>query len=341
MREAAMAGKLTFGYLYDFRNPPGWPRPLDQLYAETLDVMVETEKLGFGGAWLPEHHLAADDYLPSPMIVLAALAARTSTMKIGTGIVLAPLYDPVRFAEDCAVLDILSRGRLEMGLAIGYRKKEYDAFGLDFTKRGARFDEFLQIVRALWAGETVNFEGEHYTVRNARITPLSPRGQIHLNIGGFVEKAIERVAKYGDGYFGISEMADTYVRKWQEQGKKPEDAAMQIPGLYTFVARDPDSAMEELAPHYHYMLQAYDVFAQEDKALGMDSADPSGMDLDAFKASGTLQIWKPDEAIEKFRSMRQKMPLTHYCFSMPPGLPPERFLAYAREFAEDVIPAFA
>ena len=98
-----MTDKLTFGFIYDFRNPPDWPRTPEQLYAETLDVIVETERLGFGGAWMPEHHLADDDYLPSPMVALAALAARTTTMTIGTGIVLAPLYDPVRFAEDCAV----------------------------------------------------------------------------------------------------------------------------------------------------------------------------------------------------------------------------------------------
>jgi len=336
-----VADQLTFGFIYDFRNPPDWPRPLERLYAETLDVMVETERLGFGAAWVPEHHLAADDYVPSPMVVLPALAARTSTIKLGSAIVLAPLYDPVRFAEDCAVLDIISNGRLEMGLAIGYRRREYDAFGLDFTKRGARFDEFLQIVRALWAGETVNFEGKHYTVRNARITPLSSRGQIHLNIGGFAPRAIERVAKYGDGYFGNPEFADLYVQKWQEYGKDPKDAGMQIPGLFTAVARDPEAAFEELAPHYHYMNEAYSVFMREDEAIGIDNAAiGTAMDLDAFKGSGMLQVWSPEEAVENFRAMRAKMPLKHYAMSMPPGLSPERFLHYAEAFASDVIPAF-
>ncbi|MCX7863677.1 MAG: LLM class flavin-dependent oxidoreductase [Novosphingobium sp.] len=337
-----MAHKLSFGYLFDFRNPPQWQRALDQLYADTLDVIVETERLGFGSAWLPEHHLAADDYLPAPMMVLAALAARTSRMTIGTGIVLAPLYDPVRFAEDCVVLDILARGRLEMGLAIGYRRREYDAFGLDFSRRGARFDEFLEIVRALWAGETVNFQGAHYTVRNARITPLSPRGQIHLNIGGFVEKAIERVARYGDGYFGNAEFADLYMRKWVEQGKDPDKASMAIPGLFTVVAHDRDAALEELAPHYHYMNEAYSVFMREDEALGIeDTGIGTSMDLDAFKASGILQVWTPEEAVEHFRAMRAKMPLSHYIMAMPPGLSPERFLHYAEIFASDVIPALA
>lgn len=336
-----MADKLTFGFIYDFRNPPDWPRPWEQLYAETLDAMVETERLGFGAIWVAEHHLTVDGYIPSPMIVLSALAARTSTITLGSAIVLAPLYDPVRFAEDCAVLDIISNGRLEMGLAIGYRRREYDAFGLDFTKRGARFDEFLQIVRALWAGDTVNFEGKHYTVRNARITPLSSRGQIPLTIGGFVDKAIERAAKHGDSYFGNGEFADVYVRKWAEQGRNPDEAAMLIPGLFTAVARDPESAMEELAPHYHYMNEAYSVIMHEDDAFGIDDAEiGTTMDLDAFKASGILHIWTPEEAVENFRAMQAKMPLKHYAMSMPPGLPPERFVHYAETFASDVIPAF-
>jgi len=336
-----VAGKLEFGFIYDFRNPPDWPMPPERRYAQTLDLIVETERMGFGAAWIPEHHLAADDYVPSPMVVLAALAARTSRIKLGSAIVLAPLYDPVRFAEDCAVLDIIASGRIEMGLAIGYRRREYEAFGLDFTKRGARFDEFLQIVRMLWAGETVNFEGQHYTVKNTRITPLSSRGQIHLTIGGFVEKAIERAAKYGDGYFGNPEFADIYMSKWAEQAKDPDKAEMLIPGLFTAIARDPEAAFEELAPHYHYMNEAYSVFMREDEAIGIDNAAiGTAMDLDAFKASGMLQIWTPDEAVANFRAMRSKMPLKHYAMSMPPGLSPERFLHYAGIIVSDVMPAF-
>jgi alkanesulfonate monooxygenase SsuD/methylene tetrahydromethanopterin reductase-like flavin-dependent oxidoreductase (luciferase family) len=233
-----------------------------------------------------------------------------------------------------------------MGLAIGYRRREYDAFGLDFTKRGARFDEFLQIVHALWAGETVNFEGKHYTVRNARITPLSPRGQIPLNIGGFVEKAVERVAKYGAGYFGNAEFADMYMSKWAEHGRDPDDAGILVPGLFTAIARDPESAMEELAPHFHYMNEAYSVFMREDEAVGIDNTAIgtairlTSSDLDAFKASGIFQIWTPEQAVENFKAMQAKIPLKHYAMSMPPGLSPERFLHYAEVITSDVMPAF-
>ena len=136
--EMLLKRQLTFGYLYDFRNPTQWHRAWADLYAETLEVIAWSESAGFKGAWLPEHHGAEDGYMPSPMVALAAIAARTKTINIGSAVALAPLYHPVRFAEECAVLDILCNGRLEMAVAIGYRRRETDGFGVDFTKRGAR-----------------------------------------------------------------------------------------------------------------------------------------------------------------------------------------------------------
>jgi alkanesulfonate monooxygenase SsuD/methylene tetrahydromethanopterin reductase-like flavin-dependent oxidoreductase (luciferase family) len=269
-----MSGQLTFGYLYDFRNPPQWRRPWDLHYAETLDVIAETEKFGFHGAWLPEHHLAEDGYLPSPLVILAAVAARTETIRIGAGIALAPLYDPVRFAQDCALLEILSRGRLDMGLAIGYRKRETAAFGVDFTRRGARFDEFLHIVTRLWAGDEVTFEGEHFSVTGARLCPPAPRGQIPLYIGGFADKAIERVARYGHGYIGSPEVCDRYADKLREVGRDPATTPIRVTGLTTVVAEDTAAAMDELAPHYLHVNNSYSEWNSEDQALGTRGMRP-------------------------------------------------------------------
>ncbi|HTZ78027.1 MAG TPA: LLM class flavin-dependent oxidoreductase, partial [Stellaceae bacterium] len=173
-----MKRKLTFGYLCDFRNPSQWHRPWPDLYAETLEFIRWSESVGFEGAWVPEHHGAQDGYVPAPLLVLAAIAARTSTIRLGSAIALAPLYHPVRFAEECAILDILSNGRLEMAVAIGYRRREGEAYGVDFSTRGRRTDEFLEIVRRLWAGESFSFEGKHFRLQNASIAPTPPRGQI-------------------------------------------------------------------------------------------------------------------------------------------------------------------
>jgi alkanesulfonate monooxygenase SsuD/methylene tetrahydromethanopterin reductase-like flavin-dependent oxidoreductase (luciferase family) len=332
--------RLTFGYLYDFRNPPQWERPWADLYAETLDFIAWTESLGFGGAWVPEHHGAEDGYAPSPLVTLAAIAARTKTMKLGSAVALAPLYHPVRFAEDCAILDILSGGRAEMAVAVGYRRREAEAYGVDFSARGRRTDEFLEIVRRLWAGETFSYAGKHFTLKNARIVPR-PTRPIPLYIGGFTDKALERTAKYGDGYFGNPEVWDLYRDKLQACGKDPADARMRIQGLFVLIARDPDKAMEEMAPHFHYVNNSYARWLDEDRAsTGFDDTLLEPMTLEAFKASGILRILTPGQAIDMFNEMIAKAPVEHFMMMLPPGIAPTKFAAYAEVFAREVMPAF-
>ncbi|OBK77703.1 LLM class flavin-dependent oxidoreductase [Mycobacterium sp. 1274761.0] len=333
---------LTFGYLYDFRNPEQWRRPWSEVYGETLDLVAWTETVGFGGAWVPEHHGADDGYLPAPNIALGAMAARTSTIRIGIGLAIGPLYHPVRFAEECAVLDILSDGRFDAALAIGYRRREYDMYGERFSLRGNRFDEFLHIVRALWAGETVTFQGRHYTVIEARIMPPPPRGHIPLYIGGFTDRALDRVAAHADGYLGNAEFCDRYIDKLKQHGKDAASAAIRIPGLFVTVADDPERAMEELAPYYHHVSSTYGAWMNEDNAIGMDNpAMQQAMDIEAFKRSGVLQIMTPEQAVAHFRAMQEQIPLEHFMMMRPPGLPAERFVEYAHLFADKVLPAFA
>lgn len=332
---------LTFGYLYDFRNPQQWWRPWSHLYGETLDLVAWTETVGFDGAWVPEHHGADDGYLPAPNVILAAMAARTSTIRLGAAIAIAPLYDPVRFAEECAVLDILAEGRLETGVAIGYRGREYAMFGQRLEQRGRRFDEFLQIVRALWAGETVNFSGAHYNVSRARITPPPPRGTLPLYLGGFTPRALDRVAEYGDGYLGTEECFPAYRDALRRKGKDPDTATIRIPGLYVTVAEDPERAMHELAPHYHHVYRTYAAWMAEDTAIGLNSARRAPMDLDTFTRSGILQILTPEQAVGYFRQLRDRVAVEHFSMTRPPGLPAERFVEYAQLFADRVIPALS
>jgi alkanesulfonate monooxygenase SsuD/methylene tetrahydromethanopterin reductase-like flavin-dependent oxidoreductase (luciferase family) len=334
--------KLTFGYLYDFRNPPPWRKKWADLYAEVLDFAVYTEQLGFDGAWIPEHHLAEDGYQPSPNVVLGALAARTKRMKLGSAIALAPLYHPVRFAQECAVLDILCDGRLEMAVAIGYRRREAEAHGVDFSKRGARTDEFLEIVTRLWRGETVTFEGQHFAVKGAVLAPPAPRGRIPLYLVGFADKAIARTAKYGDGYFGNMDICDLYAEKLRAAGKDPAQGKVRIQGLFVVVAADPEKAMEELAPYYNYVNSSYGQWLHEDRAsTGFgDTAKLNPMMVDAFKKSGILTILTPDKAIDMLKRMQQKAPVEHFMMMLPAGMPTEQFAPYAELFAKEVMPAF-
>jgi alkanesulfonate monooxygenase SsuD/methylene tetrahydromethanopterin reductase-like flavin-dependent oxidoreductase (luciferase family) len=337
-----VAKDLTFGLLYDLRNPQPWRKPWANLYSETLEFIAWTEALGFDGAWIPEHHVAEDGYASSPLTALAAVAARTRRMKLGTGVALAPFYHPVRFAEDTAMLDVISNGRLEIGLALGYRRRETDAYGIEFSTRPSRMDEFLQIVRSLWSGDPLSFEGRHFKLKNACIAPPPPRGHIPLFVGAYSEKAMTRVAKYGDGYLGAVELYETYAAKLRECGREPSAGRFYQASLPLVVAHDPEKAMHELAPCYHYVSNMYGVWLHED---GYDdrvqvTEAPRTLSLEEFKASGLLHVLTPPQAIEFFTAMRAKAPVEHVTLAVPPGLPLSAFAPYAEVFANEVIPAF-
>jgi alkanesulfonate monooxygenase SsuD/methylene tetrahydromethanopterin reductase-like flavin-dependent oxidoreductase (luciferase family) len=337
-----MPGKLTFGYVYDLRNPAQWQRRWEDVYAETLDFAVWSESAGYEGAWVPEHHLAADGYVPTPQVVLGALAARTSRMKLGSGVVLAPLHHPVRFAEECAVLDIIARGRLEMQLAIGYRRLETGMFGVDFTKRGRMFDEFLEIVTRLWAGEEVTFAGQFYQVRGARLSPPAPRLRIPLHIGGFTDKAIARSIKYADGYSGTVEGAELYLAKLREAGRDAANPSLRVVMQYFAVAEDPARALAILAPYYLHVYNSYADWIAEDEAVGVaEEFTFRKVTLDQFIARGMFKVLTPAEAVAMLRELQARIPVEHVMMTLPPGIPAEEFRPYADLFAREVIPAFA
>ena len=126
---------MKIGVWFDLRNPPGWRQDPARLYAFTLELCEEAELLGADSLWFSEHHGFEDGYLPQPLTFAAAAAARTTRVRLGTGILVAPLRKTAQLAEEAAVVDIISGGRLELGLGAGYRVPEFELFGTDFTAR--------------------------------------------------------------------------------------------------------------------------------------------------------------------------------------------------------------
>src|SRR5947209_3627520 len=133
-------------------------------YKEALEEVTRAEELGFDSVWMEEHHAVTNHYWPSPFPVLAGFATRTSKVMLGTDIAVAAFYHPVRLAEDIAMLDVMSNGRITLGIAIGYKPDEFALYGVDLARRGARFQEQLAIMKSLWTQETVSFKGTYYTV---------------------------------------------------------------------------------------------------------------------------------------------------------------------------------
>jgi probable F420-dependent oxidoreductase len=187
--------------LFTAQIPASSERTFEQEYRETLELVRLAERVGFDSAWVSEHHGSSDGYLPSLLPMLAAFAAATQRIELGTGVVLTPLHDPLRLAEDAAVVDQLSGGRLILGIGNGWREEEFRMFGASRAQRGARTEETIEVLRRAWTGRRFSFEGQTLRYDRVKVTPPPARaGGPPILLGGYDRKAVVRAGRLADGY---------------------------------------------------------------------------------------------------------------------------------------------
>src|SRR6478735_2699172 len=193
-----MRPPLRFGVMYDFRNPPGSGLATHELYAQVLDQVGTLEQAGYDVVWFTEHHFVEDGYLPSWIPVAGAVLARTQRMRVATNIALLPFAHPLRLAEDLAVLDNLSGGRVEMGVGMGYAPHEFKGFGFPVSRRVSMTDEGLEILTRAFTGEKFSFHGKRYQFEDVKITPgyVQPGGP-PLWTAAMAEPGAARAARFG------------------------------------------------------------------------------------------------------------------------------------------------
>jgi|TARA_Y100000310_G_scaffold197650_1_gene197717 probable F420-dependent oxidoreductase len=198
-------------------------RYIDPSKAEEL--VQAGEEAGFESAWTVEHTVLPEGYespypyspdgkiaggandipLPDPLIWMAYVAARTSTIKLGTGIIILPQHNPVITAKQIATLDLMSEGRILIGIGVGWLKEEFDALGAEFSTRGARTDEYVAAMRVLWSDEAPTFKGEFIQFQGAYCRPQPIDGSVPIIVGGHSKAAARRAGRLGDGFFPARE----------------------------------------------------------------------------------------------------------------------------------------
>ncbi len=218
--------------LFTGQVPPGSDRTFAREYHDIIELSRLAETLGFDAVWVSEHHGAGDGYLPSLLPMLGALAAATDRVLLGTGVMLAPFHHPLRLAEDAAVVDQLSGGRLLLGLGLGWREEEFRMFGVPLAERVRRTVETVEILRKAWTGERFSHQGKIYPVERVRVTPPPAReGGPQIYLGGFAEASVRRAGRLGDGYL-LSRTSLENARRtlaWAEEGAR--DAGRDPRGL--------------------------------------------------------------------------------------------------------------
>ncbi|MAT91923.1 MAG: LLM class flavin-dependent oxidoreductase [Halioglobus sp.] len=316
---------------YDMRAPE-FGAPRTDLYHCALDQAAWADEAGFDVVGLGEHHCAADGYNPSPLVLAAAMAARTRRIRLRTSVLLAPLYDLPKLAEDAAVTQLVSGGRLLLGIGAGYRPVEFASFGRDLAQRWRDMGRTCEFLRLAWRGEPFDWDGRQVLV-TPRPQPCAPP----ILLGGSSAAAARRAAHIADGWFPPLD-----ARLWQPYRDECLALGMPDPGeypkqgpIFLWVARDPERAWDEVMPHVLHQLRSYSEWTRE--AFGQ-AAGPyaGGIDEDSVRRSGAYQVLAPEQALALAQELGEQSVL--YLNPLLAGIAPDTSWRMLRLFEDEVLP---
>ena len=278
------------GLRYDLRSAP-FGKDHATIYAAMMEQVRWADRLGFTTVTFSEHHASDDGYLPSPLIAAASALGATKQIRAMVSALLLPLYDPIRLAEDMAVLDLASGGRVDLTIGAGYRKEEFDLLDRPFKGRFKVIEESVEALRQAWTGEPFQYRGRTVQVLPK---PLRPGGPMLL-IGGSSEAAARRAARIGDGFIPtVPELVQVYIDACNEIGKAPGISGGASGPMFIHVSEDPDRAWAQIAPYALHESNSYGKWLSENGNAGPYTATD---DADSLRASGVYAVMTPNEAI--------------------------------------------
>jgi probable F420-dependent oxidoreductase len=313
-------------------------------YGDALEEVIRAEELGFDSVWMEEHHGVKDHYWPSPLPVLAGFATRTARLMLGTDILVFPFYHPVRLAEDIALLDVISGGRFVFGTAIGYKPDEFALYGTSLQKRGARFEEGLQLMKQLWTGDAVTFKGQYYQADNARLEP-KPLAMPHppVWIGGWGPLTLQRAATLADAWIPGPTADVSRLLSGKQQILAHRAAAgltapaAEWPLTRDVIIADSDAEARALAER-HIMVSYRDEYAGGWKHPFIDRSVAT--DLDSLMRDRFI-IGGPEQCIAQTRRFVETFGMTHLiCRLFFPGMPHQHIMRELELLTQEVMPAF-
>ena len=344
---------VDFGLLLPFRNPKKWQRSFADIYSEHIDDAVFAEDLGYDTIWTTEHHFAEDGWSPSLLPILAAIAARTTTIRIGTFIIVLPFHHPVRVAEDAATVDIISNGRLDLGLGQGYWLSEFASFNISRKQRVSRLTEGVEIINKCFSEECFSYEGKYWQLNDIELSPRPiQRPGPPIWVAAMAENSVRRVARLGYHLAGSggADLQQFYDDELNTLGQKIEEHSVsQLRAVY--VAETREKAWDDCEQHLHYMMSLYDKRYKEaddmrwgQEVMSAPIVPPIGElrhDKNVSFFQAPLIIGTPEDAISEIERYLSETRCTHLCMWMQmAGMPSEKVRSSMSLFAKEVMPHF-
>lgn len=278
---------------FDMRAP-AFGTPPEHLYAAALEMAAYADSIGVDRINLMEHHGSDDGYLPCPFVLGGGIAAVTKNVLISLGAVILPLHDPVKIAEQIAILDLMSGGRLNVIFGAGYVQSEFDMFGVSQRDRGKLLDTGTETILRALRGERFEVDGRPVFVRPL---PVQKPEDI-LFIGGGVPASAKRAARLGVGFGPIrADLIPLYEAECRALGREPgkfSRPSHRLPGII-MLSEDPDRTWALLEPHALHVVTEYAKWAAQE--ANSNSPFKGLTDVEALRRSGMFAVWTPDELV--------------------------------------------
>jgi alkanesulfonate monooxygenase SsuD/methylene tetrahydromethanopterin reductase-like flavin-dependent oxidoreductase (luciferase family) len=321
---------MKVGLYFDLRNPPAWRQEPARLHAFTLEAIEEAELLGIDSVWLSEHHLFSDDYVAAPLTFLAAAAARTSRVRLGTAVVLAPLHHAVEIAEQAAMVDLISGGRLELGLGTGYRVPEYELFGADLRRRYTQTDTRATDIRRL--------------LSPGGVRPQPVQAAVPIWMGYQGPQGARRAGLLGEGLLSADARNWASYRDGLKAGGYDVSRGRMAGWINAWVTDDPDADWPAVRLHMAHQFDTYAMHGVE----GTGRPTPRPVDPERIRAGSpdTLlgYFWcdRPETVAANIREYTAGAPVeTVLIFASIAGMPEKRVTEHIRTICSRLVPLLA